>query len=926
MDLRSIINNTDSSSSSQPAQSKQAIRIQSPLAEYSSHIQQQQAFASPTGRLASPASTRPSHSQPPPPPPPPPAQAHAQSDYRSPGGYHPVQSPYQQTTSSSLSGGQYPFPPTSTQSPTNTSQSRPYTPREAYPPSFPSYQRPSPTPFTPPAPSPIAHAQEQLYQRPHTSQSRTTPTSTNAPSPYQNNSFQPISQPYSNTYPFQHQPLQLLGFSGPTPPPPQRPPSSYREPIPPYDQRPQSNTNYRPPLPFSQPLGPHPPHPPHSNNTPFSPQPTHDPHLGRYSPDRERSLSVSPKTRLPSQIKRDSRGSLHGSQDSWTGPVTPGRQNPSIDANISGIVRPPPSTIRASPLQVGASLQGILASPPPLLDTKPVSRNIPPTKSNLRTRTLSPPSAGSSIGTLQPKDVARPTSLDPVSSTNTSAISLDPVPSTNTSFSSVHFPSTPRFKREQQTVINHSSPIINSPQQSIKSMPLPIQMNAIPEDYTIKKEPDTMDEPEPLSVEPASPLHTLKRNADTMDQQEKVPSKARKRPRREDPPLFAMRVNRGRSPLIKKKLRGVPAPAANVPPAIHHSATPPAPLAHAPPSVAPAPIPHDELTVNSHALVNSAQIPPAQPEATISAPTSFDPAALSITGTIPFEEITRRIANFLFQQVVVNTDIGVGSAGDTANQGAILEIEARIGHIIDRETNERLRLPVSTECIIAKDPSKKTSFESSMTESHHRALNEYLNSLVVQSVKQNESMKSRQPIVYQHTKEIDTFYELPQAGLLEIPSAIRKQLNARFKPKVRITHDQKTGKQLAKIIKGSLGTLEIYSPMTAFDWRVSVNVEMKYDGDIGTLVEVSRAGRRSERIKDRVSYRHVAYQIDLTQVAPSDVAKVEKEHELEIELSSMEVRRQGQLAHAGQTSHYEELIGGFVNNVRVLVRQASSEQ
>ncbi len=192
---------------------------------------------------------------------------------------------------------------------------------------------------------------------------------------------------------------------------------------------------------------------------------------------------------------------------------------------------------------------------------------------------------------------------------------------------------------------------------------------------------------------------------------------------------------------------------------------------------------------------------------------------------------------------------------------------------------------------------------------------------------------------YVHTKECDTFYELSQAGHLSLPPSIRAQLNPRHRAKVRITTDQKTGKELAKIVKARVADLDIYSPRTAFDWRVSVNLEMNYDGDMRDLVETTEGGRKADRNKDRMSYRHLAYQIDLTQVTPSEVrlepppflkhcssqkaqfiSKADKEHELEIEVSSAEVRRQGLLAKAQQVSQYEDLIRGFVDNVRVLAR------
>ena len=127
-------------------------------------------------------------------------------------------------------------------------------------------------------------------------------------------------------------------------------------------------------------------------------------------------------------------------------------------------------------------------------------------------------------------------------------------------------------------------------------------------------------------------------------------------------------------------------------------------------------------------------------------------------------------------------------------------------------------------------------------------------------------------MTYVHTREKDSFYELSQSAYPTLPASIRAQLNPHHKIKVRVTTDQKTGKVLAKIVKVRVADLDIYSPRTAFDWRISVNLEMAYDGDIDSLIEARDGGRRADRNKDRLSYNHLAYQIDLTQVTQYDVS------------------------------------------------------
>ncbi|WEW59223.1 hypothetical protein PRK78_004692 [Emydomyces testavorans] len=305
---------------------------------------------------------------------------------------------------------------------------------------------------------------------------------------------------------------------------------------------------------------------------------------------------------------------------------------------------------------------------------------------------------------------------------------------------------------------------------------------------------------------------------------------------------------------------------------------------------------------------------------------SLGPWEPSITGVIPHEEVTKLICDFLFQQVVMRKDIGAGPAGGAAvGSGAILEVEAKLGQLVDRNRGERVRLPVLTECIISRDdPSMRLAFETSMTLAQHRSLNNFLNETVKSSMVPGSS---RIPLTYAHKKERDTFYEVSSSAL---PPIVQHHHNPRHKPKIRVTTDQRTGAMLARIIKCRIADLDVYSPRTNLDWRISVNLEMNYDGDINALTLASDAGpmgkQTGSRNKDRMSYRHLAYQIDLTQVATAETnapinPQTDFEHELEIEISSAEVRRQGDLALAGDPSNqYEELIKGFVDNIRVLAR------
>jgi polynucleotide 5'-triphosphatase len=67
------------------------------------------------------------------------------------------------------------------------------------------------------------------------------------------------------------------------------------------------------------------------------------------------------------------------------------------------------------------------------------------------------------------------------------------------------------------------------------------------------------------------------------------------------------------------------------------------------------------------------------------------------------------VADFLYMNVVSRDDIG-----ELSSRGIEVEIEAKLGQLIDKDTNERYRLPVMSECLLAEN--QRVSFRSSMTE------------------------------------------------------------------------------------------------------------------------------------------------------------------------------------------------------------------
>lgn len=175
-------------------------------------------------------------------------------------------------------------------------------------------------------------------------------------------------------------------------------------------------------------------------------------------------------------------------------------------------------------------------------------------------------------------------------------------------------------------------------------------------------------------------------------------------------------------------------------------------------------------------------------------------------------------------------------------------------------------------------------------------------------------------IGFSHPHEYDEFYELTPEGQSNLPPSIVTYLHPNHKPRVRRTIDETTNSIKAQIIKSRIADIEIFNPRCDFDYRISISIESPWEGDPKWLT-LMPDGDAGDRKKDRLSYRHWGYQIDLTQVSYPGSAK--KEHELEVEVSPEWIRREIDKLKAGQENDYEKLVRGFVDNVRIMCRQGT---
>lgn len=201
----------------------------------------------------------------------------------------------------------------------------------------------------------------------------------------------------------------------------------------------------------------------------------------------------------------------------------------------------------------------------------------------------------------------------------------------------------------------------------------------------------------------------------------------------------------------------------------------------------------------------------------------------------------------------------------------------------------------------------------------HQQMNKYLNMATQKSLQPGRSQ-----ISYKHTYETDTFLPLSQAGVTALPQVIKQHAGQNRELRLRTTTETKTRTVTARIIKLKLADLHIYNPGESYDCRISINLEVnmnspELDPELITTQPSGTQPPLPERRKDRLSYKHLAYQVDLTKV---DVAGMPgSKYELEIEVDAKVLREQMALAVQGAANAYRDVVEGLLNDAVFLMRQ-----
>lgn len=279
--------------------------------------------------------------------------------------------------------------------------------------------------------------------------------------------------------------------------------------------------------------------------------------------------------------------------------------------------------------------------------------------------------------------------------------------------------------------------------------------------------------------------------------------------------------------------------------------------------------------------------------------------APSITGTVPYEDLTRRVSTWIY--AVLLKSVAKADYKD-------IELEFKLGRIIHKETDKRISLPITTESAINPD-NKDYVFVPGVEQHMYNSVIRFIDDLM----KPHDLLRKAEKFKTIALKIEDHSYSVGAA-----------RENHGIPRRVRVSKDSKTGRETA-IEKVRVSDLWISFPNELVDLKISLSLEKKVANDDKLQKLQATHNPDSIRIKHRVSYIHPATSclIDITRIVNGKEPLNPPTYEVECELLTPELLERfrkllvevenGPTGEAGIA--YEELVRCFVDNGRVIARQ-----
>lgn len=261
----------------------------------------------------------------------------------------------------------------------------------------------------------------------------------------------------------------------------------------------------------------------------------------------------------------------------------------------------------------------------------------------------------------------------------------------------------------------------------------------------------------------------------------------------------------------------------------------------------------------------------------------------SITGVKPYNDTTRRITNWVYAQILAVPK----------EQRHFLELEVKFGRLWHKQTDRRVHIPVTNECIVEDNFILDCQYRSGLDREHFDRAKKFVTGLSKLHKEKFRTFK---------TDQIDRVYREAYRG--KIP---------RF---YRLTTDKATSRLTANIEKKKLANLHIHCPDMIFDFRLTMSLELPSSENPERFENHTP---ETERHKKRTSIIHAttATRIDLTEVSQRVKGKSDEyaeflEMELEVDMPKL-LKAFDKLDQDAFT--FEQLGETFMDNARVINRE-----
>lgn len=254
----------------------------------------------------------------------------------------------------------------------------------------------------------------------------------------------------------------------------------------------------------------------------------------------------------------------------------------------------------------------------------------------------------------------------------------------------------------------------------------------------------------------------------------------------------------------------------------------------------------------------------------------------SLAGIVPADDVSTCICNWLYSNL-----------HKLEEDRHFVEVEFKLGVACDKRTNQRVRLPVVSESVMASD---------------------YVHDSVFFEANVGDQMFSRSELL------IKSFLA---SGALTHTGDTRTRDDIYAAPNganIRITFDE-NDKVVAQITKKRVSDLIIFSPNNLIDLRISLSLEKPYNEDISGLRNPTMIRR-----KNRQSYDTSGLTVDITSVM-REVKSPSKEIELELDGKMLVTFFDNFRAKSDPLAmdKFQELVRFGLDNCRLITRKISQD-